>query len=61
MIDHVDQNDSMPLINKYLTTDDDIRFKTYAITTNDPELFKCLHNNLDLKSYEMSKWRNFFS
>jgi hypothetical protein len=49
MIDRVEQNDSMPLINQYLTTDDNIRFKTYAITTKDPELFTCLHNNLDFK------------
>ena len=43
MIDLVELNDLMPLINQYLTTDDDIRFKTYAITKNDPELFKCLY------------------
>ena len=45
MIDLVELNDLMPLINQYLTTDDDIRFKTYAITKNDSELFKCLYGD----------------
>ena len=46
MIDLVELNDFIPLINQYLTNDDDIRFKAYAITKNDTELFKCVYGNI---------------
>ena len=39
MIDLLELKDLMSLITEYLTTDDDIRFKTYATTKNDPEFF----------------------
>ena len=45
MIDLTEFKDIMPLITEYLTTGDDIRFKTYAITKKDPELFKFLYGN----------------
>ncbi len=45
MIDLVELNDLIPSNNQYLTNDDDIRFKAYAITQNDPELFKCLYGD----------------
>ena len=48
MIDLSELKDLMPLITENLTTDDDIRFKTYATTKNDPELFKILYGD----SYE---------
>ena len=48
MIDLLELKDLMPLITEYLTTDDDIRFKTYATTKNDPEFFKILYGD----SYE---------
>ncbi len=47
MIHRVKQNDLMQFINHYLTTGDDISFKTYAITKNDPEFFKSLYGNND--------------
>ena len=45
MIDLVELSDLMPLINEYLITDDDIRFKEYIVSNNDTELFKCLYGN----------------
>jgi hypothetical protein len=48
MINVSDLKDLMPLITEYLTTDDDIRFKTYATTQKDPEFFKILYGD----SYE---------
>ena len=48
MIDLSELKDLMPLITEYLTTDDDIRFKTYASTQWDPEFFKILYGD----SYE---------
>ena len=39
MIDLTELKDLMPLITEYLTTDDDIRFKTYATRKKDPEFF----------------------
>ena len=48
MIDLTELKDLLPLITENLTTDDDIRFKTYAITQKDPEFFKILYGD----SYE---------
>jgi len=45
MIDLSELKDLMPLITEYLTTDDDIRFKTYASTQWDPEFFKILYGD----------------
>ena len=45
MIDLVELKDLMPLITDYLTTDDDIRFKIYAVTKKDPEFFKALYGD----------------
>ena len=45
MIDLVELCDLMPLINEYLITDDDIRFKEYIVSNNDTELYKCLYGD----------------
>ena len=45
MIDITELKDLIPLINEYLTTDDDIRFKKYVVTNNDPEFLKLLYGD----------------
>jgi hypothetical protein len=50
MIDLVELYDLMQLINEYLITDEDIRFKEYIVPNNDTELFKCFYGD-DYQDY----------
>ncbi len=45
MIDLVELYDLMQLINQYLITADDIRFKEYVVSNNDTVLFQCSYDD----------------
>ena len=55
MIDLVELNDLVPFIHQYLTNDDE-RFRAYAITQNDPDLFKCM---VMIKNITLVKLKDF--
>ena len=60
MIDLVELCDLIPLINEYLITDDDIRFKEYIMSNSDTELFKCLYGD-DYQMYIQRMKREYIN